>query len=520
MKNNNLSDIVRVDIDIEKPVVNSSSFDHILIVGPEPASWSGLSDEEHEKKDSVFICSGASELSDKDSLFAATDEFFGDPIGIAGRVAFSQDPKPDKVYFAVNKKLPATIKDCNVIVANTNEEIPADLLSELGEENVTGLPWIIGSCGFNIEVDDPKKRKTAVSLSKGTGIYDDDTVVSSEVNGVNYICIPVGSDIAGKYSIRIEDTIYSSQEKVDENIVNQTNCTVNFEVDESGKIDNNTYSRKYEYACEDIVDTLERALLTNGWYVICPAYTDKTTLEKIGSWTDSQTKTCLYSVVDVPEGDDNPICDKSLRCSGMFAKESFDQKAESVPKDNIYINVAWSVKCLNYQAGSETWALKTLVGIQPACLSSTQMRKLEELNINYYTTYADRDVTCIGKNTYGEWIDLVRFRDWLQNEIQIDIFSLMVTNPKIPFTDEGINLVHNVLISALKRGQKRGGIAPDEYDSDNNLILGFVTSVPRASDITPSQKASRKLSDVTFSARIAGAIHMTDINGSLTYTFK
>lgn len=84
----NLSDIVVVNISLEEPLVDSTSFDNMLIVGPEPASWSGLSDEEHEKKDSIFVCSSATELAEKESLFAATDEFFGDPIGIAGRVAF------------------------------------------------------------------------------------------------------------------------------------------------------------------------------------------------------------------------------------------------------------------------------------------------------------------------------------------------------------------------------------------------------------------------------------------------
>ena len=228
-----LSDIVNVGINLEEPLVDSTSFDHVLIVGPEPASWSGLSDEEHEKKESVFICSGASELSDKDSLFAATDEFFGDSIGIAGRVAFSQEPKPDKVYFAVNKKLPATIKNCYVIVAKSKDEVPADLLGELGEGAVTGLPWIIA---FYEEKDATAHRNTVVAFSKGTGEFD--SVVTTAVNGVVYSSLSIANDVEGKYTVRIEDKTYLTSAK--ENLVNESACSMTFEVSEDGEIVRNS----------------------------------------------------------------------------------------------------------------------------------------------------------------------------------------------------------------------------------------------------------------------------------------
>lgn len=506
-----LSDIVNIGINLEEPLVDSTSFDHVLIVGPEPASWSGLSDEEHEKKESVFICSGASELSDKDSLFAATDEFFGDPIGIAGRVAFSQEPKPDKVYFAVNKKLPATIKECSVIVAKTKDEIPADLLGELGEGAVTGLPWIISSYK---EKDATAHRETVVAFTKGTGEYD--AVVTTAVNDVVYSSLSIENDVEGKYTVRIEDKTYLTAAK--EILVNESACSMTFEVSIDGEIVRNSEVVKYERMNEDITITLERALLTNGWYSICPAYTDKKMIEAIGSWADAQDKICGFTVVDVPEDGEIPLCDKSLRCYGMFAKQSIEQSIESVPKDNLYINVAWTIKCLNYHAGSETWALKTLAGIQPANLSSTQMRKLEDLNINYYTTCADRDITCVGKVTYGEWIDVIRFRDWLKNDMQKSIFDLMLRNPKIPYTDKGIGLVKNVMIASLKRGQQYGGVAETEFDADGNENPGFVVSVPLAANITPAQKKSRKLNDCKFSARLAGAIHAVDVDGSLIYS--
>lgn len=507
----NLSDIVNVSIALEEPLVDSTSFDHTLIVGPEPKGWETLSDEEREKKDSVFICSSATELIEKDSLFADTDERTGDPIGIAGRVAFSQEPKPDRVYFAVNKKLPATITDCNVIVAKAKEELPAALLGEIGDEEVTELPWIVVSYK---EKDDNAYRQTALSISRGTGELEG--VASTSIDGVKYACVRISDSVAGIYNVRIEDKTFETAAKVD--VVNETSFDMTFEVSAEGVVVEDSDVVVLERKAEDITDTLNRALTTNGWYVVLPAYTDSEVIDKIGSWVDAQTKICIYPVVEIPEEGDIQICDKSLRCGGIFAKQYAEQNIEDVPVDNLYIHVAWAVKCLNFQAGSETWALKTLVGIQPAKLTSTQMRKLENFNISYYTTCAGRDITCVGKMTYGEWIDVIRFRDWLQNDMQKGIFSLLLKNQKIPFTDSGIALVQNEMIASLKRGQKNGGIAETEYDNEGEEIPGFVVTVPKAANITDSQKKSRILNDCKFKARLAGAIHAVDINGTLAYS--
>ena len=73
------------------------------------------------------------------------------------------------------------------------------------------------------------------------------------------------------------------------------------------------------------------------------------------------------------------------------------------------------------------------------------------------------------------------------------------------------------MLASLKDGQKYGGVAPTEYDADGNENPGYVTSVPLASEISSTQKASRTLTDCKFSARLAGAIHVVEVKGCLTY---
>jgi hypothetical protein len=101
--------------------------------------------------------------------------------------------------------------------------------------------------------------------------------------------------------------------------------------------------------------------------------------------------------------------------------------------------------------------------------------------------------------------------------MQVRIANLLVPNPKIPYTDPGIALVENQMIASLKFGRDYGGIAPDQFDDEDNLVPGFTSSVPKAMSLTASQRSSRKLIGCSFTARLAGAIHLVEIYGSLFY---
>ena len=101
--------------------------------------------------------------------------------------------------------------------------------------------------------------------------------------------------------------------------------------------------------------------------------------------------------------------------------------------------------------------------------------------------------------------------------MQYRIYNLLIMNPKIPYTNSGIALVEAQMIASLKAAQARGIVAPSEFDEEENLIPGFTVNVPNSMSLTATQKASRILEGCTFSARLAGAIHVVRVNGRLTY---
>ena len=105
--------IATVDIDIATPIVDDTSFDNLLIMGPAPKTGAksparvGVYSDISEVEDAGFVTSGAD----------------ADPVGLAASVAFAQSPRPTAVYIAVQQLSEGavvadqTIKDTNAAVA-------------------------------------------------------------------------------------------------------------------------------------------------------------------------------------------------------------------------------------------------------------------------------------------------------------------------------------------------------------------------------------------------------------------
>lgn len=258
-----------------------------------------------------------------------------------------------------------------------------------------------------------------------------------------------------------------------------------------------------EDGIEDLTEVLKRALETSGWYGLVLADASESEYEGVASFIEATEKIFAFCT----DKKESPLTTKSyMRTIGIYSSES-----------DKFIHAAWLAKCFSYDPGSETWAFKTLKGMNPDVLTSSDKKTLEESGLNYYVSCAGRDITMHGKMTGGEWIDVIRFRDWLKNEMQVRIFNLFVTNPKIPYTDEGISLIENQMISVLKEGQSMGGIADTSYDESENEVPGYTVKVPLSSSLTEAQRAHRKLSGCSFTARLSGAIHMVELSGNLVF---
>jgi hypothetical protein len=160
-----------------------------------------------------------------------------------------------------------------------------------------------------------------------------------------------------------------------------------------------------------------------------------------------------------------------------------------------------------YDPGSETWAFKTLSGVTVDGWTDSEVTFLEAKSANYYVRRGGISTTLGGKVAGGEFIDVMRFIDWLTARTQERIFGDLVRNTKIPFTDKGIAIVEAGIRAVLEQGVAAGGIASSQ---------DYTVTVPKSSAVSDNDKALRTLTGVKFTARLAGAVHAVEITGNVT----
>lgn len=261
----------------------------------------------------------------------------------------------------------------------------------------------------------------------------------------------------------------------------------------------------------------------NSWYGLCMTERVKQTQIDAAEWVESNNK--LFATA-TSEAD---VLNAALSTDLISVlKNTRYYRTAVVYHTNAateYPDAAWLGRVFTLAPGSETWALKALASITPSNLTSTQRQTIYSKGGNTFEYITDT-IALIGvgvngnggRVAAGEWIDVIRFRDWLKDTIQTNMVQMTINRPKLPYTDAGIQLVVNNLRKSLQEGQNVGGIAPDELDAQGVTVPGFMVTYPRSLDVPANIKATRVLS-LSFAARLAGAIHMTEITGSLGYEF-
>ena len=253
----------------------------------------------------------------------------------------------------------------------------------------------------------------------------------------------------------------------------------------------------------------------NDWYGWALADRTPENIIAAANWTETVRKLFGTSIAEAGAYNPESITDTGyLLYNGNYYRTHWWYHKDA---NTDFPETAVMARCFAIEPGGETWANKKLAAVTADGLTEGQYQAITNKNGNTFERFRNVSITQNGKVAAGEWIDVIRFRDWLQEEITVNVFNALINRDKIPYTDEGIAVVEAQIRKALQLGVRRGGIAPDEYDENGNTNLGYTVEVPLAASISANQKASRVLNDVKFTARLAGAIHVVKITGSLTY---
>lgn len=172
----------------------------------------------------------------------------------------------------------------------------------------------------------------------------------------------------------------------------------------------------------------------------------------------------------------------------------------------------WMGALFPIDPGSATWAYKVLSGVTVDALPTGFDAAARAKQCNTYTTVAGANVTINGTMASGEFIDVIRGRDWLTVRLQERIFGLLINAPKVPFTNPGIDQVVAQVEAQMEEGIAAGYLSGDVPEGQD---AAFIVTAPDVSEVSSANKIGRLLPDVAFSATLAGAIHAVQVSGNI-----
>jgi hypothetical protein len=175
-----------------------------------------------------------------------------------------------------------------------------------------------------------------------------------------------------------------------------------------------------------------------------------------------------------------------------------------------YIDVAAASTILARTPGSYTAAFKELEGVQATTgLTVAEETTFRSKGVNWYPEVGGRKITYNGTVYNGStsgFIDTYIGALYLEARMEEDVFAVLVAAEKVPYTDDGINIIVNTIYGRLGTSVAEGYLAPDPAP---------VVDAPKARNVPATDKAARLLQNVTFVAYTAGAIQRVMIKGTV-----
>lgn len=216
-------------------------------------------------------------------------------------------------------------------------------------------------------------------------------------------------------------------------------------------------------------------------------------------------------------------CDKTFQCLAARAAVIYtEEKYLSEEPDASYTgnvgpfypkNVTWKFKRPQDGNAASSEGAKL---ISLPRLTDGERDSLQERHVNFLTEEYKRQYVKDGVCLNGEFIDTVLGGDWIAKRMRDLLYSIMLDNENIDYSDAGFGLVATAVLQTLMEAS----------DEDHNIIARdqetkagvFTVSIPKYADSTEEQRRNRVMPDIAWEALLAGAVHGVKTKGVLRAT--
>lgn len=265
------------------------------------------------------------------------------------------------------------------------------------------------------------------------------------------------------------------------------------------------------------------------WYVLVPVDTLVTKLNK-----EQIATICTTIQGSTPES--------MLALNVTSENTNYEEILESV-KNDAYTKIFVQYDNMNYGktaiAGiigyalgynkristSFTLAYKTVVGLTPVDISKVDIKALMRGNINIYVTQGHYyNLFRQGVMASGDHFDEIYYIDMLINDLRSELMTALISNPKIPQTVNGTNIIAAKISAILDQYvdiqfiQSGIWLGTDVLNLSYGDMLssGYLIQFDEIDTQTATERASRVAPNCYICAKLAGAIEYITLGISVS----
>ena len=256
-------------------------------------------------------------------------------------------------------------------------------------------------------------------------------------------------------------------------------------------------------------DLTAALLVDSSWYGFTGEHQDATNILAGSVWAESNKRFHCYTTADTNNLGAGTGIGAALKTAGY--NYSFGMFSGTPA---AYGATALEAQRFTAVPGSDTWAFKQLAGVTADSLSPTQITNLQGNNLNYYlANVAGVNITQTGVCASGVYADIRRGIDALAAQIQIQVYTLLVTLPKLPYDPSGLGMIAAEVKSAL--AQFTASASNPAALLRNDPGYQWSVSVPAMSTVTSIDRSTRTLRNVQFVAYAQNAVQTVMITGTV-----
>lgn len=216
----------------------------------------------------------------------------------------------------------------------------------------------------------------------------------------------------------------------------------------------------------------------------------------------------------------------SQLAAGKFTRSCIQYSSSTPHAIAAFFGIAATV---NFSGSNTTITMKFKqeAGVTAENLTESQASSLNGKNCNVYANYTSP--TSLGQQSIaivqqgvmcdGTFFDIIQGTDWLQNSAQIAVINELLTLPKIPQTDAGINILVTALTSVFEQAVTNGLCAPGTWNgppigalqTGQTLSKGYYVFAQSIASQAQANRSARQAPPIQAAIKLAGAVHSVDV---------